>query len=61
MFFKKMLSKMKNFVVIKYRTDSVLDNLKVKITNASSLKKLDNVFKNRNTIDFSKIYLNRSL
>ena len=56
-----MLSKMKNFVVIKYRTDSVLDNLKVKITNASSLKKLDNVSKNRNTIDFSKIYLNRSL
>jgi len=61
MFFKKMLSKMKNFVVIKYRTDSVLDNLKVKITNASSLKKLDNVSKNHNTIDFSKIYLNRSL
>ena len=56
-----MLSKMKNLVVIKYRTESLLDNLKVKIDDSISLSNQNNVFKSHNIIDFSKSYCSRSL
>ena len=61
LFFKKMLSKMKNLVVIKYRTESLLDNLKVKIDDSISLSNRNNVSKSHNVIDFSKSYCSRSL
>lgn len=61
MFFKKMLSKMKNFIVIKYRTESILDNIKVRIDDSISLGDKNNVSDSYNKINFSKIYCNRSL
>ena len=61
MFFKKMVSKMKNFIVIKYRTESILDNIKVRIDDSISLGDKNNVSDSYNKINFSKIYCNRSL
>ena len=61
MFFKKVLSKMKNFIVIKYRTESVFDNIKVRIDDSISLSNKNNVDKSHKVIDFSKMYCNRSI
>lgn len=62
MFFKKLLDKMKNLVVIKYRTDQALDNIKV-IINKNDCEKTDNV-SNRKPVDwinFKEIYFNRTI
>lgn len=61
MFFKKLLSKMKGFIVIKYRTEDALNNIKVTFSE-DSLKKLDNAdakSESVNWINFEEIYKNR--
>lgn len=62
MFFKKLLNKMKNFVVIKYRTDQAFDNIKV-IINQKDFEKSDNVSdrKSADWINFKEIYFNRTI
>lgn len=60
MFFKDLLDKMKDFVVIKYRTDDFLDDLKVTFNPSDFLDK-DNVLKSNNKINFKQIYENRMI
>lgn len=62
MFFKKLLDKMKNLVVIKYRTDQALDNIKV-IINKNDYEKSDNVSNRKpaDWINFKEIYFNRTI
>ncbi len=62
MFFKKILSKMKNFVVIKYRTTNFIDNIKVSFDKDTiSMKNDPNDMSNNShkLIDFKQIYYNR--
>lgn len=62
MFFKKLLDKMKNLVVIKYRTDQALDNIKV-VINKNDYEKNDNVSNRKpaDWINFKEIYYNRTI
>lgn len=61
MFFEKLLDKMKNLVVIKYRTDNFIDDLFVSF-DRDSLKKSDDVSNNSiNKINFKQIYENRMI
>lgn len=62
MFFKKLLDKMKNFVVVKYRTEQALDNIKVVITQ-KDFEKRDNVSDRKpvDWINFKEIYFDRTI